>query len=135
MTGIENPPAPTAADGDKGGGGLVFIAMAGLLIALVATVVVIGLIGLLRDEDNGGAAGADGAAGGSTTLGLTLSEFKRLRTPFIIRFDKTCRAQSPLLPLPDEIPFALSSSHEPSEHARAIPDGQRRLRSIFNFFP
>ena len=76
MTGIENPPAPTAADGDKGGGGLVFIAMAGLLIALVATVVVIGLIGLLRDEDNGSAAGADGAAGGSTTLGLTLSEFK-----------------------------------------------------------
>ncbi len=76
MTGIENPPAPTAADGDNGGGGLVFIAMAGLLIALVATVVVIGLIGLLRDEDNGSAAGADGAAGGSTTLGLTLSEFK-----------------------------------------------------------
>ena len=76
MTGIENPPAPTAADGDKGGGGLVFIAMAGLLIALVATVVVIGLIGLLRDEDNGSAAGADGAAGGSATLGLTLSEFK-----------------------------------------------------------
>ena len=59
MTGIENPPAHTAADGDNGGGGLVFIAMAGLLIALVATVVVIGPIGLSRDEDNGSAAGAE----------------------------------------------------------------------------
>ena len=76
MTGNENPSAPTAADGDTGGGGgLVFIAMAGVLIALVATVVVIGLIGLLRDENDGGGAGAGGAAE-STTLGLSLSEFK-----------------------------------------------------------
>ena len=77
MTVLEEPPASTAPDkgGNEGGGGLVFIAMAGLLIALVATVVIIGLIGLLRDEDDGGGAGGDGAAE-ATTLGITLSEFK-----------------------------------------------------------
>ena len=73
MTVLEDP-APHRAD-NEGGGGLVFIAMAGVLIALVATVVIIGLIGLLRDEDSGGGAGADGAAE-ATTLGITLSEFK-----------------------------------------------------------
>lgn len=77
MTVLEEPPASTAPDkgGNEGGGGLVFIAMAGVLIALVATVVIIGLIGLLRDEDDGGGAGGDGAAEAST-LGITLSEFK-----------------------------------------------------------
>ena len=76
MTVLEDPPAPTAPDNDGGGGGgLVFIGMAGLLIALVATVVVIGLIGLLRDENDGGGGGGDGASG-STTVGVTLSEFK-----------------------------------------------------------
>jgi FtsP/CotA-like multicopper oxidase with cupredoxin domain len=77
VTVLEEPPASTAPDkgGNEGGGGLVFIAMAGVLIALVATVVIIGLIGLLRDEDDGGGAGGDGAAEAST-LGITLSEFK-----------------------------------------------------------
>ena len=77
MTVLEDPPAPTAPakGGNEGGGGLVFIAMAGVLIALVATVVIIGLIGLLRDEDDGGGSGGDGAAE-ATTLGITLSEFK-----------------------------------------------------------
>jgi uncharacterized cupredoxin-like copper-binding protein len=77
VTVLEDPPAPTAPDkrGNEGGGGLVFIAMAGVLIALVATVVIIGLIGLLRDEDDGGGAGGDGAAA-ATTIGVTLSEFK-----------------------------------------------------------
>ena len=77
MTVLEDPPAPTAPDrgANEGGGGLVFIAMTGLLIALVATVVIIGLIGLLRDEGGGGAAGGDGAAEASM-LGITLSEFK-----------------------------------------------------------
>ncbi len=78
MTVLEHPPAPTAPDGggrrDGAGGGLAFIAMAGLLIALVATVVVIGLIGLLRDEGNGGGGGGDGASAPST-VGITLSEF------------------------------------------------------------
>jgi hypothetical protein len=53
---------------------LVFIAMAGVLIALVATVVVIGLIGLLRDEDDGGG-DAGGDAAGPTTIDVSLSEF------------------------------------------------------------
>lgn len=76
MTVLEDRPAPTAPDRgtDQDGGGLVFIAMAGLLIALVATVVIIGLIGLLRDEDGGGAGGDAGAS--ASTLGITLSEFK-----------------------------------------------------------
>lgn len=76
MTVLENRPAPTAPDtGDDGsGGGLVFVAMAGVLIALVATVVIIGLIGLLRDEDDGGGSGGDGAAG-ATTIDVSLSEF------------------------------------------------------------
>ena len=77
MTVLEDPPATAAPRGDDDrGGGLVFIGMAGLLIALVATVVVIGLIGLLRDEDAGIGAGGDGAAAGPTTVGVTLSEFK-----------------------------------------------------------
>jgi len=77
VTVLEEPTASTTPDkgGNEGGGGLVFIAMAGVLIALVATVVIIGLIGLLRDEDDGGGAGGDGAAE-ATTLGVTLSEFK-----------------------------------------------------------
>ncbi len=77
MTVLEDSPAPSAPESDNGGGGLAFIAMAGLLIALVATVVVIGLIGLLRDEGAGpgGAGGGGDAAAGPVTLGLTLSEF------------------------------------------------------------
>ncbi len=80
MTVLENAPAPTAptaphGDDRNSGGGLVFIGMAGLLIALVATVVVIGLIGLLRDEGDGGGGSGEGAAA-STTLGISLSEFQ-----------------------------------------------------------
>ena len=77
MTVLEDPPTTAAPHGDdNGGGGLVFIGMAGLLIALVATVVVIGLIGLLRDEgDGGGGVGGDGASAGPTMVGVTLSEF------------------------------------------------------------
>ncbi len=76
MTVLEDPSAPNAAENKGSGtGGLVFIAMAGLLIALVATVVIIGLIGLLRDESDGAASGAEGASAAPTTLGLTLSEF------------------------------------------------------------
>jgi manganese oxidase len=75
VTILEDPPAPTAPDDSRGdsnaGGGLVFIAMAGLLIALVATVVVIGLIGLLRDEDGGGGA----AAAGPSMINVGLTEF------------------------------------------------------------
>ncbi len=77
MTVLEKPLAPTPPDGggdSDGGGGLVFIAMAGLLIALVATVVVIGLIGLLRDQGNGGSGGTEGGSEAST-VGITLSEF------------------------------------------------------------
>ena len=81
VTLLETPPPPIApesrGDSDSGGGGggaLAFIAMAGLLIALVATVVVIGLIGLLRDEGTSGAGASDGASSPST-LGITLSEF------------------------------------------------------------
>jgi FtsP/CotA-like multicopper oxidase with cupredoxin domain len=77
VTVLEQPPAPTAPEGaDNGGGGLAFIAMAGLLIALVATVVVIGLIGLLRDENDGSGGGGGDGASGSSTVGITLSEFK-----------------------------------------------------------
>jgi len=75
VTILEDPPTPTVPDGraqNDSGGALAFIAMAGLLIALVATVVVIGLIGLLRDESDG-AGGV--AASVPSTLGLTLSEF------------------------------------------------------------
>jgi FtsP/CotA-like multicopper oxidase with cupredoxin domain len=77
VTVLEDPPAPTAPDkgADEGGGGLVFIAMAGVLIALVATVVIIGLIGLLRDEDDGGSEGGSEAASGPTTIDVSLSEF------------------------------------------------------------
>lgn len=83
MTLPENSPAPTAPEGRRspsdGGsdGGLLFIAMAGLLIALVATVVVIGLIGLLRDEGgaSAGDGGGDGAGSGPSTIDVTLSEF------------------------------------------------------------
>ncbi|HSP30353.1 MAG TPA: multicopper oxidase domain-containing protein, partial [Ilumatobacteraceae bacterium] len=76
MTVLENAPAPTAPDGDdrNSGGGLVFIGMAGLLIALVATVVVIGLIGLLRDEGDGGGGSGEGASGPST-IEVALTEF------------------------------------------------------------
>jgi FtsP/CotA-like multicopper oxidase with cupredoxin domain len=77
VTLLDDPPAPTAPErgaDDSGGGGLVFIAMAGVLVALVATVVVIGLIGLLRDENGGGDAG-DGSASGPTTIDVSLSEF------------------------------------------------------------
>jgi hypothetical protein len=77
VTVLEDPPATAAPHGDDDkGGGLVFIGMAGLLIALVATVVVIGLIGLLRDETDGGGVGADGASAGPTMVDVTLSEFK-----------------------------------------------------------
>jgi manganese oxidase len=76
VTVLEDPPATAAPDGDgNNGGGLVFIGMAGLLIALVATVVVIGLIGLLRDESDGGGVGGDGASAGPTMVDVTLSEF------------------------------------------------------------
>jgi len=85
VTVLEDPPAPTAPEGvrnsnSNGGGGLVFIAMAGILIALVASVVVIGLIGLLRDGGNGDGGDGDGGNGGDgasgpTTIGVTLSEF------------------------------------------------------------
>ncbi len=77
MTVVEDPPAPTAPErsGPKNdsnaGGGLLFIGMAGLLIALVATVVVIGLVGLLRDDNSGAA-----AASGPTSIDVSLSEFK-----------------------------------------------------------
>jgi FtsP/CotA-like multicopper oxidase with cupredoxin domain len=77
VTLLDDPPAPTAPErgaDDSGGGGLVFIAMAGVLVALVATVVVIGLIGLLRDENGGGDAGG-GSASGPTTIDVSLSEF------------------------------------------------------------
>ena len=76
MTNPEVPADPGARESNKqGAGGLVFVAMAGLLIALVSAVVIIGLIGLLRDESDGGASGGEGASSGPTTLGLTLSEF------------------------------------------------------------
>jgi plastocyanin len=82
VTVLEHPVAPNAPDGGSGNdnntaGGLVFVAMTGLLIALVATVVVIGLIGLLRDDDGGGgaAAGGDAAPAGAATLAIELSEF------------------------------------------------------------
>lgn len=81
VTLLETPPPPIAPDGrgdsdseSGGGGALAFIAMAGLLIALVATVVVIGLIGLLRDEGTSGAGASNGASSPST-LDITLSEF------------------------------------------------------------
>ena len=76
MTVLDDPPAPSTPDkgGSEGGGSLVFIAMAGVLIALVATVVIIGLIGLLRDEGDGGGAGGEGAAE-ATTIDVSLSEF------------------------------------------------------------
>ncbi len=77
MTVLEDSAAPSAPESKgNGSGGLVFIGMAGLLIALVATVVIIGLIGLLRDESDGAASGGEGASAAPTTLGLTLSEFK-----------------------------------------------------------
>ncbi len=75
MTVLDQPAAPSSPDGGSSNnstGGLVFVGMAGLLIALVATVVIIGLIGLLRDENDGG---GGAAAAAPTTLGLTLSEF------------------------------------------------------------
>ncbi len=75
MTVLDQSPASNSPDGGSGSnatGGLVFVGMAGLLIALVATVVIIGLIGLLRDEGDGG---VGAAAAAPTTLGLTLSEF------------------------------------------------------------
>ena len=80
MTVLQDAPAPTAPDDgdDRTGGSLVFIAMAGVLIALVATVVVIGLIGLLRDEGDGGGSGGsggDGASAGASTIEVALSEF------------------------------------------------------------
>jgi manganese oxidase len=77
VTVLEDPPATAAPEGDgDNGGGLVFIGMAGLLIALVATVVVIGLIGLLRDESDGGGVGGDGASAGPAMVEVALSEFK-----------------------------------------------------------
>jgi manganese oxidase len=77
VTVLEDPPATAAPHGDDdNGGGLVFIGMAGLLIALVATVVVIGLIGLLRDEnDGGGGVGTEGAGAVPATIEVALSEF------------------------------------------------------------
>lgn len=80
MTDPDESPTPRPGGGstrDSGpAGGLLFIGMAGLLIALVATVVVIGLIGLLRDEGNAGGSGGDGAGSGPSTIDVALSEFK-----------------------------------------------------------
>lgn len=79
MTVLDNPPPATAPGGaqrnsESSGGGLLFIGMAGLLIALVATVVIIGLIGLLKDDSAGAGDGSGGT--GSSTVDVALSEFK-----------------------------------------------------------
>jgi plastocyanin len=74
VTVLDDAPSATAPRRDEStGGGLAFVAMAGVLMALVGTVVAIGLIGLLRDDGASGAAGTTGID--ASTLAVSLSEF------------------------------------------------------------
>lgn len=75
MTVIEKPAPPRAPESDSSGGavgGLMFVGMTGLLVALVGALLVIGIIGLLDDDGGGGGATTATAA---TTIDVSLSEF------------------------------------------------------------